>query len=89
MRLLLPILFLAQLSACVEAESPAILHTRQEAACTAVIAAHIQRPASEVASRWLSEAGGVAQVEARDGSRRHICNLDSSARVLGYSHPNA
>lgn len=89
MRFLLPILFLAQLSACVEAESPAILRDRQEAACTAVIAAHVRRPASEVASRWLSETGGVAKVEAWDSDRRHICDVDSSAEVLGYSHPNA
>lgn len=89
MRMLLPILFLALLSACVETESPTILRDRQEAACTAVIAEHVRRPASEIASRWLSETGGVAKVEAWDSDRRHICNVDSSAEVLGYSHPNA
>ena len=88
MRMLLPILLLALLSACVETESPTILRDRQEAACTVVIAAHVRRPASEVASRWFSETGGVAKVEAWDCDRRHICDVDNSAHVLGYIHPN-
>ena len=88
MRILPPILLLALLSACAEAEPPAILHAQQEAACTAVIATHIRRPPNEIASRWLSETGGVSKVEAQDNGRRHICDVDSSAQVLGYSHPN-
>jgi hypothetical protein len=85
--LLLPLL---PLVACTEAERPVVdLPARQEAACKAVIAQHIGRPETEVSTRWLSEAAGVAQVEARDGDRLHICNVDASARVLGYIHPGA
>ena len=75
----------------------------QEAACTAAIAAHVGRPAAEVTSRWIgdatggsaaggraaggSAAGGGATVEAIDGNRRHLCQVDASGRVQGYSHP--
>ena len=82
------LLSLTPIAGCMQAAPPADdLHVRQEAACTATIAAHIARPASEVTSRWLSEADGVANVEARDGHRLHLCRVDASGRVLGYSHP--
>ena len=88
MRLALTPILLVPLAACVASEQPrADLRARQEAACAAVIAAHVGRPLGEVSSRWISEAGGVAQVEARDGNRLHICDVDTSGRVLGYSHP--
>lgn len=65
------------------------LRARQVAACTTVIAAHVNRPEGEVTGRWLSEQGGIAQVETRDGGRRHLCAVDGQARVLSYSHPDA
>ncbi len=80
----------ALLAACVDgAPSEADLRVRQEAACTSVIAAHIGRPQAEVATRWLSEAQGIAQVEAVDGTRRHVCDVDATGRVLRYTHPGA
>lgn len=85
------ILLLLPLAACA-AEPPGPApdpRARQEAACTAAIAAHIRRPAAEVTSRWLSEAGGIATVEARDGDRLHLCRVDGAGRVTGYSHPGA
>lgn len=89
MRPVLLLLPLAQLAACGEVAPVATddLRARQEAACTAAIAAHVARPPAEVASRWLSEANGVAEIEARDGDRLHLCQVDASGRVLGYSHP--
>ncbi|MBV0892471.1 hypothetical protein KTN05_11475 [Paracoccus sp. Z118] len=88
MRLVLPLLPFALLVACAEPE-PTVpdLRARQEAACTAVIAEHIDRPAAEVRSRWVAESGGVASVEAVDGDRRHLCDVDGSGRVLRYAHP--
>ena len=85
----IPLLSLASLAACMQAEPAADdLRLRQEAACTAAIAAHLGRPATDIAARWRTEgAGGVARVEARDGNRLHLCDVDSSGRVIGYSHP--
>lgn len=84
--LLLPLL--APLAACMTAGAPADdPRPRQEAACAAAIAAHVGRPVAEVTARWLSEANGVASVEARDSGRRHLCSVDAAGRVLGYSHP--
>ncbi|MDS9468956.1 hypothetical protein RGQ15_15420 [Paracoccus sp. MBLB3053] len=78
----------AMLAACTATQpSQDDLRPRQEAACTATIAAHVGRPSSEVTSRWLSETGGIAQIEARDGNRLHVCQVDASGRVLGYIHP--
>ncbi|MFH5776802.1 hypothetical protein ACHFJ0_21365 [Paracoccus sp. NGMCC 1.201697] len=88
----LPILCPVLLAACAAAEKApdgGDLHARQEATCTATIAAHVGRPQIEVTSHWLSETGGIAKVEAIDGSRRHLCDVDASGRVLGYSHPDA
>lgn len=85
------LLLLLPLAACA-AESPAPvpdLRARQESACTTAIAGHIRRPPAEVTSRWLSEAEGTATVEARDGNRLHLCRVDGSGRVTGYSHPGA
>lgn len=88
MRRVLLLLPLAQLAACGEVAPAATdLRARQEAACTATIAAHVARPPAEVASRWLSETNGVAEIEARDGDRIHLCQVDGSGRVLSYSHP--
>ncbi|KGJ04597.1 hypothetical protein IT41_09570 [Paracoccus halophilus] len=64
------------------------LRARQEAACRAAIAAHVSRPEDQVAPRWLSDTQGVATVQTMDGARRHLCRVDASARVLGYSHPD-
>jgi len=92
MRSILILSALALLAGCAEqAAAPAAddLRARQEAACNATIAAHIRQPAAAVASRWLSETGGVAKVEAVDGNRRHLCDVDGRGRVLGYSHPDA
>lgn len=76
------------LAACVTAtEAPDDLRTRQMAACTATIAAHVNRPASVITTRWVSESAGLAQVETLDGTRRHLCIVDGAARVLSYSHP--
>ena len=89
--LILPALLLL-MAGCGDAPSVAAagdLRARQEAACTAAIAAHIRQPETNVASRWQSEAGGVASVEAIDGNRRHLCTVDAAGRVLGYSHPGA
>jgi hypothetical protein len=77
-------------ASCANSAPPADdLRARQEAAYTTVIAAHIGRPPVDVASRWLSEAEGIAKVEARDGNRPHICDVDASSQVLGYIHPGA
>lgn len=91
MRSILILSALALLAGCAGQTAPAAddLRARQEAACTATIAAHIRQPAAAVASRWLSETGGVAKVEAVDGNRRHLCDVDGRGRVLGYSHPDA
>lgn len=95
MRPVLLLLPLVQLAACAAEPAPVPaptapdLRARQEAACTATIAAHIRRPSAEVTSRWLSDAAGVATVEARDGNRLHLCQVDGSGRVLGYTHPGA
>lgn len=91
MRSILILSALALLAGCAGHTAPAAdnLRTRQEAACTAAIAAHIRQPATAVTSRWLSEAGGVASIEAVDGNRRHLCDVDGRGRVLGYSHPDA
>lgn len=94
MRPLLILPALSLLAACADAPTAttampdADLRTRQAEACTAAIAAHIRRPATEIETRWLSEAGGIAQVQTLDGSRRHLCTVDAAARVLGYSHPD-
>ena len=90
MRPLLPLFPLALLAACAEPRVAAAPDSRaaQEAACTAAIAAHVGRPASEITSRRIGDAAnGGATVEAVDGNRRHLCEVDASARVLGYSHP--
>jgi hypothetical protein len=86
-----PCLFpLLLLSACAETAPPVPdLQSRQEAACAAAIAAHVGRPESQISARWLSEQDGKAQIETLDGGRRHICEVDASGRVLGYSHPDA
>lgn len=90
MRHVLLLSSLAQLAACAGTEPPAAqLRARQEAACTSVIAAHVGRPVAEITSRRVSEAGGEANIEARDGNRLHLCTVDASGRVLGYSHPGA
>jgi hypothetical protein len=84
------LILLAPLAACTAAPAPAPdLPARQEAACRSVIAAHVGRPESDVSTRWLSETGGIAEIEARDGDRLHICDVDAEARVLGYIHPGA
>ena len=70
------------------APAPALV-AAQEEACTAAIAAHVRRPQSEVAARWLSSAGGIATVETLDGGRRHLCMVDAGGRVLDYQHPDA
>jgi len=88
MRPILPPLALALLAACDGALAPdPALRSRQEAACRAVIAAHIGRSPGEVVAEWVSETAGVAQVAARDGNRLHICKVDDAGRVLGYTHP--
>lgn len=63
------------------------LRSRQQAACTATIAAHINRSIVDISARWLSEADGIASIEAVDGTRRHLCNVDANGRVVSYSHP--
>lgn len=77
--------------ACGSAATPPAsdLKSRQETACTAIIAEHVGRPVTEIRARWLSETNGVAQVETMDSNRRHICRLDDQARVLDYIHPPA
>lgn len=88
MRSVLIPIALVTLAACAGLDSAATdSRAREEAACTAVIAAHIGRPPAEVTSRWISEAGGVAKVEARDDDRIHICDISSTGQVLGYVHP--
>lgn len=93
MRSLLILPALALLAGCAETggtpASPPDLRARQETACTLAIAQHIRQPPAVVTSRWLSDQGGVARVEAVDGGRRHICDVDAGGRVLGYSHPDA
>ena len=63
------------------------LKARQEAACTAAIAEHIRQPPEAITSRRVSETGGRAQVEARDGDRLHICDVDAAGNLLDYRHP--
>lgn len=81
------------LAACVPTEgavtSPDDLRLRQQAACSAQIAAHIRRPVAEVTSRWISETDGIATIEARDGNRPHLCRVDATGQVLGFVHPGA
>lgn len=95
MRNLLILPALALLAGCTETAvtvtipSAPDLRARQETACTLAIAQHIRQPPAAVTSRWLSDQGGVARVEAVDGGRRHICDVDAGGRVLGYSHPDA
>ena len=84
-----PALVLLALAACAAEAPPDDLRARQTAACTTAIAAHIGRPESEVRARWLSETGGIAQVETLDSHRRHLCQVDAGARVLSYSHPRS
>lgn len=82
----------ALLAACVPAgapDQPAASRAAQEAACTQVIAAHIRRPPEDVTSRWLSVTDGIADVEAIDGTRRHVCKVDATGRVIDYLHPGA
>ncbi|MFD1797252.1 hypothetical protein FQV27_09835 [Paracoccus aurantiacus] len=88
MRLALPFLLIMPLAACMEAE-PAATDPRQmqETACARVIAAHINRPVTEVAPRWVGASVGIATIETRDGNRLHRCTVDGSGRVLGYTHP--
>lgn len=86
---LLP-LALLPLAACVQPEPPvADPRAQQEAACAAAIAAHIRQPVAGVTARRVADTGGTATVEARDGNRLHLCRVDASGRVLGYSHPGA
>ena len=76
------------LSACVpEQTAPNTPRSTLETACAAAIAAHVNRPVAEVMPRWLSATNGIATVETLDGNRRHLCSLDASGRVIGYSHP--
>ena len=42
-----------------------------------------------ITARRVSETGGSATVEVRDGNRLHLCQVDGSGRVLGFSHPEA
>lgn len=83
------LLSLLLLAACVEnaAAPEADLRMRQQAACANAIATHIRRPVADVTLRWLSETNGIATVETVDGKRRHLCTVDASGRVTGYSHP--
>lgn len=84
---LLP-LTLLPLAACMQAAPPASPPlAAQEAACAAAIARHIGQPVAAVQPRWLSETGGIATVETLDNGRRHLCRVDATGRVLGYSHP--
>ncbi|TKW65819.1 MAG: hypothetical protein DI616_13155 [Paracoccus denitrificans] len=83
------LLSLLLLAACMEnaATPDADLRMRQQSACASAIADHIRRPVAVVSPRWLSETNGVATVETMDGTRRHLCTVDASGRVTGYSHP--
>ncbi|MDB6181149.1 hypothetical protein [Paracoccus fistulariae] len=63
------------------------LRGRQNAACTAAIAAHINRSILDIRPRWLSETDGIATVETMDGNRRHLCQVDADGHVIGFSHP--
>ncbi|SIT81017.1 hypothetical protein [Pontibaca methylaminivorans] len=92
MRPALGIVLLVPLLACSGTEpagDPADdgLRARQEAACTAAITEHIRQPPEAITSRRVSETGGRAQVEARDGDRLHICDVDAAGTVLDYRHP--
>jgi hypothetical protein len=87
--LIAPLLIVFLASCAGPARQSTDLRTRQEAACTAVIAAHVRRLEAEVASHWRSEDGDIAKIEARDGDRVHICDVDASGQVLGYIHPGA
>lgn len=86
--LLLP---LALVTACTQAAAPASsgtdLRSQQQAACTATVATHLNKSILDITARWLSEADGIASVEAIDGNRRHLCNVDANGRVVSYSHP--
>ncbi|WP_134681556.1 hypothetical protein [Paracoccus ravus] len=88
MRPIPAMVLLGSLAACAAPEMPSgASRSMREASCAQVIAAHVARPVSQVSAKWLSEEGGIAQIETRDGARRHICEVDGSGRVLGYSHP--
>lgn len=77
------------LAACMQTapQTGGELRLRQEAACVNAIAAHIRRPTAEVTVRWLSETGGISQIEALDGGRRHLCSVGADGRVISFSHP--
>lgn len=85
------VLLLLPLAACAAEPVPAApgLRARQEAACTAAIAAHVRRAPDGITARRVSETGGTATVEVRDGNRLHLCQVDGSGRVLDFSHPGA
>ncbi len=88
MRSPLCLLALLPLAACMQTAAPQTdPRPMQEAACAATVAAHIARPLAQVHPRWLSDTAGIAQVETLDGHRRHLCQVDTAGRVLGYSHP--
>ena len=74
------------LAACTAASEPgAALHAEQEATCTAVIAAHVNRPVSALTARWLdTDPQGGSRVAVRDGGRRHICEIDANGQLRGY-----
>lgn len=76
------------LLACADTGPDPVVITSQEAACRTAIADHVRRPESEVATRWLSAEGGIATIEAIDGSRRHLCLVDGAGQVLDYQHPH-
>lgn len=82
---------LALMTACTQAAAPASagadLRSQQQAACTATVATHLNKSILDITARWLSEADGIASVEAIDGNRRHLCNVDANGRVVSYSHP--
>jgi len=78
------------LAACAEAPAtaPGPDRAAQEAACDAVVAAHVGLAPDAVATAWR-ETGtdGIAVFEARDGSRLHLCEVDAAGRVLRLDHP--
>ncbi|MBC9246390.1 hypothetical protein H4P12_06620 [Paracoccus sp. 11-3] len=87
----LRLLPLVLLTACTQAAAPASsdvdIRSQQQAACTATVATHLNKSIVDITARWLSEADGIANVEAIDGDRRHLCNVDATGRVVSYSHP--